>query len=68
MAAARGKPKPFPWDQVMRFGLGALRLSPRDFWASTPLEIAAALRGVYGDTLEPLERLALEALLERFPD
>ena len=27
----------FPWAEMMAMGLGALRLSPRDFWAATPI-------------------------------
>ncbi len=32
----------FPWDAVMALGLSTLRWRPRDFWAATPREIAAA--------------------------
>lgn len=52
----------------MAFGLGRMRLSPRDFWAMTPRELAAAAEGVFGLRAEPLARGGLEALMARFPD
>jgi len=55
----------FPWDQMMAMGLGTLRLSPRDFWAATPREIAAAFPTSKGAALP---RGVLEQLLEQFPD
>ena len=55
----------FPWGQMMAMGLGTLRLSPRDFWAATPREIAAAFHRPNGAALP---RGALDQLLERFPD
>ena len=55
----------FPWDQMMAMGLGMLRLSPREFWAATPREIAAAF-----PTRKPhaLPRGVLDDLLQQFPD
>ncbi|MCA3555307.1 phage tail assembly chaperone [Aestuariivirga sp.] len=55
----------FPWEKMMATGLGTLRLSPRDFWAATPREIAAAF-----PKRQPgaLPRDVLERLLEQFPD
>lgn len=54
----------------MAIGLGLLRLPPRDFWAMTLPEFAAALRGLKGvsgdDT--PLERPILTRLMALFPD
>lgn len=55
----------FPWQQMMALGLGTLRLAPRDFWAATPRELAAAC------PVRPpgvLPRSALEQLLQQFPD
>lgn len=55
----------FPWDDFMRLGLGTLRLSPGSFWAATPREIAAAFpRG----PREVVDRAAVAALMQRFPD
>ena len=59
---------PFPWGDAMRFGLGVLRLAPRDFWAMTPRELAAAWRALVGDRGGPLGRPELGAMMERFPD
>lgn len=53
---------------MIGFGLGVLRLAPRDFWAATPSEIAAAARGVAGPRAEPMSRGELAALMNRFPD
>lgn len=55
----------FPWSRLMQQGLGVLRLSPRDFWAATPREIAAA----FGSAPEAAPaRAELEQLMQRFPD
>lgn len=53
----------------MAAGLGRLRLPPPHFWAMTPRELAAALRGALGIGLErPLARPDLARLMTRFPD
>lgn len=54
----------------MAIGLGLLRLSSADFWAMTPREFAAALRGLKGEftPLAPLDSGALQALMMLFPD
>lgn len=54
----------FPWGQFMRLGMGVLRLPPRDFWAATPREIAAAL----GPPRAGLGRDDLLTLMQTFPD
>ena len=56
---------PFPWDQVMAFGLGTLRMDPAAFWRATPRELLA-LAGPSRPL--PPDRTGLLALLERFPD
>ena len=54
----------------MALGLGVLKLSPRDFWAMTPAELAAAARGLNGRAggPAPLGRSEFERLMARFPD
>lgn len=54
----------------MAIGLGVLRLAPAEFWAMTPRELEAALRGLYGlpGSGEPMEREQLAALMRRYPD
>lgn len=59
---------PFPWDQAMQFGFGVLRLAPEAFWRMTPRELAHAIAGVRGVAAAPLERSALDALMQKFPD
>ena len=54
----------FPWADFMRLGLGFLRLSPREFWAATPREIAAA----FGPRPAGLTRNDLLTLMQQFPD
>lgn len=51
----------------MAAGLGAMRLSPKDFWAMTPRELAAAL-GVGLVARRAPGRDDLAALMRRFPD
>ena len=54
----------------MATGLGLLGLSPRDFWAMTPREYAAAVRGRFGPPPSEavFRRVDLDALMHRFPD
>ncbi len=54
----------------MAAGLGRLGLSPVEFWAATPRELAAAFRGRLGieAAVAPLARGELEGLMSRFPD
>ena len=59
---------PFPWKEAMRFGLGVLRLPPRDFWTMTPRELASAWGAVAGDRALPLERSDFDKLMETYPD
>ncbi|WP_340109109.1 phage tail assembly chaperone [Pikeienuella sp. HZG-20] len=60
----------FDWDLLMRFGLGALGLGPREFWAMTPREFDAAVKGRMGvfEDASPLDRSAFAELSSRFPD
>jgi uncharacterized phage protein (TIGR02216 family) len=54
----------------MDLGLGVLGLSPLVFWALTPRELQAALRGRLGilGGGETISRPEFEALMHRFPD
>ena len=62
--------QPFPWDDMMAIGLGVLGFAPRDFWALTPRELDAALRGRFGggDAARALTRAGFDGLLKQFPD
>lgn len=60
--------KAFPWNAAMGFGLGGLRLPPREFWRMTPRELASAWGAVMGESGQPLGRNELDDLMERFPD
>ena len=57
--------KRFPWGQVLHAGLGRMKLAPKDFWAMTPRELAAALMA---PEAQPLTRARLLALMEEYPD
>jgi uncharacterized phage protein (TIGR02216 family) len=61
---------PFPWGEAMAFGLGVLKLAPRDFWAMTPRELGAALAGTVPNAIRaaPLMRADLARLMQTFPD
>jgi len=53
----------------MAAGFGLLGLSPATFWAMTPRELAAGLRGRLGPSpAGPPSREELSALLTRYPD
>ena len=59
----------FPWSEVMRFGLGVLRLPPREFWAMTPRELSAAHMGMTGiGAIAAPDRERLDGLMAAFPD
>lgn len=54
----------------MAAGLGTLGLAPVTFWAMTPRELDAALKGRLGDSAPSRapSRSTLDRLLEQFPD
>jgi uncharacterized phage protein (TIGR02216 family) len=54
----------------MTAGLGTLGLAPDEFWAMTPRELVAALRGALGLVALPpaMTRSDLTALMAAFPD
>jgi uncharacterized phage protein (TIGR02216 family) len=54
----------------MAAGLGILALAPGHFWAMTPKELDAALRGRLGGSKAASgpTRIDLTALMSRFPD
>ena len=52
----------------MALGLGLLRLSSRDFWAMTPIELAAAIKPLFPAGGEPLARGDFDRLMQQFPD
>lgn len=54
----------------MEAGLGTLRLPPPVFWAMTPRELEAALRGTFGVAHgpRPPSRADLAALMQAYPD
>lgn len=60
------------WAEMMRLGLGALRLPPEAFWNMTPVEFRRALEGAgllpVDDGRRRLDRATLERLMARFPD
>jgi len=51
----------------MRAGLGALRLTPHEFWQLTPLELQMML-GADGASDSSLSRHNFRNLMLRFPD
>ncbi len=56
----------FDWPQLLRIGLTRLRLTPKDFWALTPVELMIML-GPEAQA-RPLGRSGLDALLAAYPD
>ena len=59
---------PFPGARRWPSASAVCGLAPRDFWAMTPRELAAAVEGVVGPMPAPLDRTALDALIARYPD
>lgn len=58
----------FPWETALALGLSVLRWRPRDFWAATPRELAAAA-GLQADRFgAALGRADLNRLVAAYPD
>jgi len=58
----------FPWEVAFAFGFAVMRLSPAEFWAMTPRELAAAMRAFGHGAHAPPGRAEMEAMMQRFPD
>lgn len=63
-------PERIDWDNLMRLGLGVLRLAPDVFWGMTPIELLRALEGAGAVPVggAGLRRAGLERLMAEFPD
>lgn len=60
---------PFPWREVMAFGLGHLRWPPDVFWTASPREIIAASEAFRAAPAgEAPARGVLDALMRDHPD
>lgn len=57
----------FPWDALMHFGLGQLRLASRDFWRLSLPEIRALTGHICGGSQAP-SRMILTRLMRDYPD
>lgn len=54
------------WPEMIRAGLGQLRLRPAEFWALTPAELMVMLGHGAGEA--PMGRARLADLLRAYPD
>jgi len=52
----------------MAFGFAAMRLSPAEFWAMTPKELAAAMRAFGHGAHAPPGRADFSDLMQAYPD
>lgn len=62
------KVEAFPWRKTMAFAFSILKMSPKDFWASSPLEIAAAMEAYSPQSPYPMSQQTLSQLMGQFPD
>lgn len=60
--------RPFPWAEMMSFGLGRLKLSPGDFWSLTLPELNAALRAYGYRQEQTVGRAWLNEAMRENPD
>ncbi|ALN73963.1 hypothetical protein M673_14645 [Aureimonas sp. AU20] len=58
----------FPWDEAMALCFGTLRLSPKDFWALSPRELAALASPLSRARGGGPSRARLGELLQLYPD
>ena len=60
----------FPWENAMKFGLGVLRLAPREFWTMTPRELTAAFNAHRENVQSraPISGVEFASLMKKFPD
>lgn len=67
----KGTGERLAWAEMMRFGLGVLRLQPEAFWQMTPVEFRHALEGagvIAASGVGRMDRNALARLMAQFPD
>ena len=59
-----------PWERLMAFGFGQLRLDPEHFWSMTLREVEAAIANVCGNAhrIGAPARQRFEALMQSHPD
>jgi len=67
-AGSRPDAAAFPWDEAMALCFGTFRLSPRDFWALTPRELAALVAPFARTRTAAPNRERLDQLLALYPD
>ncbi len=58
----------FPWQWVMEFGFGVLKLSPAQFWSLSVHELNAAVKSHYPAVNGQLERTVFQNLMTKHPD
>lgn len=66
--AGPGEKPLIPWDAVIAFGLGRLRLSPEQFWALSFREFGLLLPKGEAGPGAPITRTNLDDLTKRYPD
>lgn len=59
-----------PWQKLMAFGLGQLKLSANQFWSMTLREMDMAIEGGLGRSTQSnvISNKSLNALMETHPD
>ena len=62
-----------PWQDLMRIGIGQLKLSPDEFWNTTPKELKCGIEGHLNCLIgqhdhEPLSKQILDELMQKYPD
>ncbi len=60
--------EPFPWQQIMSFGFGLLRLSPAQFWQLSLPELKAAIDCYRPNEQPSITRQWLVDAMQQHPD
>lgn len=57
----------FPWEEAAQFAFAWLKLSPSEFWRTTPRELAMAAKAI-SPRIQTIKPEDFQSLMKAFPD